>query len=105
MLYLWIWGIVTALALIVEFLTSDLVTLWFAAGGLVTLLIVALVPSLGIAWQIVIFLAMSAILLFSTRKLCLKFLNGSVEPDNLNTFSSTEGSTHLNSTDQIDNQK
>ena len=29
MIWLWIWGIVTALALIVEFLTSDLVTVIF----------------------------------------------------------------------------
>ncbi len=74
MIWLWIWGIVTALALIIEFLTSDLVTIWFAAGGLVTLLVVALAPELWIVWQLVIFVSVSAVLLLSTRKLCLKLL-------------------------------
>ena len=76
MIWLWIWGIVTALALIVEFLTSDLVTIWFAAGGLVTLLIVALAPNIGIVWQFVIFVTVSIVLLLCTRKICLKLLNG-----------------------------
>ena len=75
MIWLWIWGIVTALALITEFLTSDLITIWFAAGGLVTLLVVALAPGIGIVWQFLIFVAASAILLFCTRKICLKLLN------------------------------
>ena len=74
MIWLWIWGIVTALALIIEFLTSDLVTIWFAAGGLITLLVAALTPGLWIVWQAVIFAGVSAVLLLSTRKLCLKWL-------------------------------
>ena len=83
MIWLWIWGIVTALALIVEFLTSDLVTVWFAAGGLVTLLIVALIPNIGIIWQFVIFVSVSVILLICTRKICLKLLN--IETIKINT--------------------
>ena len=75
MIWLWIWGIVTALALIVEFLTSDLVTIWFAAGGLVTLLIVALANNISVVWQFVIFVSVSVILLICTRKICLKLLN------------------------------
>ena len=75
MIWLWIWGIVTALALIVEFLTADLVTVWFAAGGLVTLLVVALAPSIPLIWQLVIFVAVSVTLLLCTRKICLKLLN------------------------------
>ena len=54
MIWLWLWGIVTAVALVVEFLTADLITIWFAAGGLVTLLIVALVD-ISLIWQLVIF--------------------------------------------------
>ena len=74
MLWLWIWGIVTAIALIVEFVTSDLITIWFAAGGLVTLLVVALAPNLDVVWQLVIFASVSLVLLICTRKMCLKFL-------------------------------
>ena len=75
MICLWIWGIVTAIALVVEFLTADLITIWFAAGGLVTLLVVALVPDLALIWQLVIFVAVSVILLVCTRKICLKLLS------------------------------
>ncbi len=74
MVWLWIWGIVTAMALIIEFLTADLITIWFAAGGLVTLLVVALAPNLPLIWQLVIFVGVSVVLLLCTRKICLKLL-------------------------------
>ena len=76
MIWLWIWGIVTAVALIAEFLTSDLITIWFAAGGLVTLLVVALAPTVPLIWQLVIFVGISVTLLLCTRKICLKLLRG-----------------------------
>lgn len=76
MIWLWIWGIVTAVALIAEFLTSDLITIWFAAGGLVTLLVVALAPTVPLIWQLVIFVGVSVTLLLCTRKICLKLLRG-----------------------------
>ena len=72
MVWLWIWGIVTSISLVVEFLTANLLTIWFAGGGLVTLLVVALVPDLGLLWQFVIFIGVSVGLLLSTRKLCFK---------------------------------
>ena len=74
MVWLWVWGIVTALALIVEFITADLITIWFAAGGLVTLLVTALAPELHLIWQLLIFVGVSVILLLCTRKICLKLL-------------------------------
>jgi len=77
MLWLWIWGIVTAVSLVVEFLTSNLISIWFAAGGLITLLVVALVPGLNIIWQFVIFAGSAILLLICVRKVCLKFLNDS----------------------------
>ena len=71
MIWLWIWGIVTAIALIVEFLTSDLITIWFGAGGLVTLFVVALVPKLDLVWQLAIFVGVSVVLLSSrVRRTC-----------------------------------
>jgi len=74
MMWLWVWGIVTAVALIIEFLTADLITVWFAAGGLVTLLVVALARDLPLVWQLVIFVGVSVTLLLCTRKICLKLL-------------------------------
>lgn len=73
-MWLWVWGIVTAVALIIEFLTADLITVWFAAGGLVTLLVVALARDLPLVWQLVIFVGVSVTLLLCTRKICLKLL-------------------------------
>jgi len=75
MVWLWVWGIVTAIALVVEFMTADLITIWFAAGGLVTLLVVALAPELPLIWQLVIFVGVSVVLLLCTRKICLKLLS------------------------------
>ena len=81
MIWLWIWGIVTAIALIIEFLTADLITVWFAAGGLVTLFVVALETKIPLIWQLVIFVGVSVALLLSTRRICLKLLCG----DNIKT--------------------
>ncbi|MBQ3502580.1 MAG: NfeD family protein, partial [Clostridia bacterium] len=86
MIWLWIWGIVTALALIIEFLTSDLITIWFSAGGLVTLFVVALAPELHIVWQLVIFVGVSVVLLLCTRKICLKLLNKSETKTNTEAY-------------------
>ena len=83
MFWLWVWGIVTALALIVEFITADLITIWFAAGGLATLLVVALAPELHIVWQLVIFVGVSVVLLLCTRKICLKLLKNDNSKTNI----------------------
>ena len=80
MIWLWVWGIVTAFSLVVEFLTADLITIWFAAGGLITLLVVALVD-IALIWQLVIFVGVSVGLLICTRKICLKLLRN----DNIKT--------------------
>lgn len=73
MIWLWIWGIVTAISLVVEFMTSNLITIWFAAGGLVILLVVSLVD-ISLIWQLVIFAGVSILLLLCARKICLKLL-------------------------------
>lgn len=80
MIWLWVWGIVTAFSLVVEFLTADLITIWFAAGGLITLLVVALVD-IALIGQLVIFVGVSVGLLICTRKICLKLLRN----DNIKT--------------------
>ncbi len=74
MILLWIWGIITAIALVAEFFTAKLIAVWFVAGGLIDLLIVALIPNLHFAWQVLIFASISLLLLLCTRKPCLKIL-------------------------------
>ena len=75
MIWLWVWGIVTAINLVIEFWVSNLFMMWFSAGGLVTLLVVALVPGIFWIWQFVIFAVVSALLLLVVRRFCIKWLN------------------------------
>lgn len=77
MVWLWVWGIITAINLVVEFLVSKLFTIWFSAGGMVTLLVVALVPNISLIWQFIIFAGVSVALLICVRKLCVKLLDNS----------------------------
>lgn len=84
MVWLWVWGIVTAASLVIEFLISNLITIWFAAGGFITLFIVALVPGLNIIWQLLVFIGIVAILLLFVRRLCLNVLNKNKGQNNSN---------------------
>lgn len=90
MVWLWVWGIVTAIALVIEFISADLITIWFAAGGLVTLLVVALAPKINIAWQLVIFVGVSVVLLLCTRKICLKLLKNDNVKTNIDAIIGTQ---------------
>ena len=73
--YLWaIWLGVFVLALIIEGLSSELVSLWFAFGALIAL-IVSLIP--GVAWwiQLIVFTVISVATLFALRPILMKFMN------------------------------
>lgn len=90
MVWLWTWGIVTAIALVVEFITADLITIWFAAGGLTTLLVVALAPNLPLIWQLIIFVGVSVLLLLCTRKICLRLLQSNEAKTNSDSLIGTK---------------
>ena len=72
-MWIWIWLAVTAVALIVEFLSMEFVSIWFVAGGIVSLILAACGVMLEI--QIVVFIVLSLVMLFSFRKLAIKLLN------------------------------
>lgn len=69
-----VWLIILALCLLVEIATLGLVTIWFAGGALVTFFVAMLTDSLLI--QVIVFLAVSLVLLFVTRPIAKKFYNG-----------------------------
>ena len=69
----WIWFIVAVAFLIIEALTVDLVSVWFAASALIMGVVAAIFPELDIWWEIGIFVALSFVLVLSTRKLVKKF--------------------------------
>lgn len=68
----WIWGIVTVFTLILEFVTAYLISIWFAAGGFVTVIATMIWPNLHVVWQGVIFVSTSCLLLFATRPIFKK---------------------------------
>ncbi|MGN0819327.1 MAG: NfeD family protein [Christensenellaceae bacterium] len=70
----WVWLILTILFVVIELLTTELVSIWLGAGALITMLITVLFPNIPNVWQCVIFIAASAVALIATRPLCKKFL-------------------------------
>lgn len=69
---IWVWLGVTALSLIIEFVTMEMASIWFVAGGIVCMIL----ASVGVRWeiQLVVFIVLSLVLLLALRKIALKFL-------------------------------
>ena len=69
--YLWL-GIFV-MSLVFEFLTTDLLSVWFAGGALVSMVL----SICGVAWyiQVAVFFILSFVLLFCFRKIALKVFN------------------------------
>ena len=69
---IWVWLGVTALSLIIEFITMEMASIWFVAGGIVCMIL----AGVGVRWeiQLVVFIVLSLVLLLALRKIALKFL-------------------------------
>ena len=67
------WLIVFVALLVIEIATLGLTTIWFAAGALVAFL--AAYIGFGVPVQVIIFLAVSIILLILTRPIAIKYFN------------------------------
>ena len=67
-----IWAAVIALALLIEYCTTELVSIWFAGSGLVALILAAF----GVPWwiQVIVFIAVTAPLIILVRQLVVKRL-------------------------------
>ena len=78
MLYFWIAAIV--ILLIIEMATTQLVTIWFALGAVAAL--AACAADLQLVWQMVIFVAVSAIALIVTRPFVKRFAKKEFDPTN-----------------------
>ena len=72
-MWIYIWLAVTAFALIIEFLTSEMLSIWFAGGGLVAMVLSAI----SLPWFIHIpaFIVVSMVLLLSFRKMIIKYFD------------------------------
>ncbi len=67
------WLIILALCLVVEIATLGLVTIWFAGGALVAFFVAMITDNLLV--QVIVFLAVSLLLLFFTRPVAKRFYN------------------------------
>ena len=69
---IWVWLGIIVMSLIIEFVSISMTSLWFAIGGLVSLVLASV--GVGVIWQIVVFAIISFVCLLSLRKVALKFL-------------------------------
>lgn len=67
------WLIILVILVIVELATMGLTTIWFAGGSLVAF--IAALLHAGLPVQIILFFAVSFVLLFFTRPIALKYFN------------------------------
>ncbi|MGN0377689.1 MAG: NfeD family protein [Suilimivivens sp.] len=68
-----IWLIILVACIVIELVTMGLTTIWFAGGALIAAIAAAL--SLPLWVQIVLFLAVSLVLLYLTRPIAVKYFN------------------------------
>ena len=69
----WIWLGVIVLSIILELATFQLISIWFACGGLISLILCAV--NVPFTYQIIVFIVISGVLLISLRKWSIKLLN------------------------------
>lgn len=73
MIDMWIvWLVIAILCLVIEGITVELLSVWFSASALITM-ILALV-GVPLEWQLVIFATLSVLLIIFTRPLLNKYL-------------------------------
>ncbi|MGF7146100.1 membrane protein implicated in regulation of membrane protease activity [Anaerotaenia torta] len=68
-----LWLIILALLIIVEIVTLGLTTIWFAGGALVAFIVSLFYDNLMV--ELILFIAVSMVLLYFTRPLVLKYFN------------------------------
>lgn len=72
MLNLWIWLGITVVSLVLEFITMEMVSIWFVLGGVVAMILSAI--HVDLVWQIVAFIVVSVILILCCRRVALKLI-------------------------------
>lgn len=98
------WTILTILLIITEASTSYFVSIWFAGGAFAAL--ISSLFDVGIIWQILIFVAVTTILLIATKPIVKKLRKTSFEKTNVDaligkTAIVTEAITDNNSTGSV----
>ncbi|NLV28905.1 MAG: NfeD family protein [Erysipelotrichaceae bacterium] len=89
--YLWIiWLAIFVLAIVVESLSADLTSIWFAFGSIIAL-IISFIP--GVAWwvQLIIFLVISILTLLCLRPLAKRLLKRNIVSSNIDEMAGKKG--------------
>ena len=81
---LWFWIVLIVALVVIEAVTVQLVTIWFAVGAIGGLIASAF--NLDIWLQVLIFVAVSAITLLATRPLVKRFMKTRKEPTNADRY-------------------
>ncbi|MCM1037870.1 MAG: NfeD family protein [Roseburia sp.] len=68
-----VWLVILVILVVIELLTMGLTTIWFAGGALAAALIS--IPGTPLSLQILVFLVVSALLLYFTRPVAVKYFN------------------------------
>lgn len=74
------WAVMLVAFIVIEAVTAQLVTIWFAVGSLASLIAQMLGAEVWLQW--VIFVSVSAVILAATRPLVKKFTKAKVQPTN-----------------------
>lgn len=83
MIYIWL-GIVV-ISLIIEAVTTELISVWVAGGGLVALILSA-IPNVPYYAEIIVFVVLSIALILFTRPVCKKYLQRNQRKTNVDTL-------------------
>lgn len=70
----WIWLALLIIAVVVELISTDMTSIWFAVGALVAL-ILAIFPEVAWYVQLPVFLVVSFVLLLALRPIAKKYLS------------------------------
>ncbi len=76
----WIWAALTVVFIVVEAVTVQLLTIWFAVGSVAAL--VASLLGATTVWQCIIFVIVSLVILVLTRPYVKKMIESRTEPTN-----------------------
>ena len=76
-----LWMILCIVLVLIEIMTINLVTIWFAIGALASFIFSFFIKN--ILLQIIIFIVVSIISLLCTKKFAIKVKGGKIEPTNL----------------------
>jgi len=70
--WFWIWIAVIIGTVVIEAITMDVVSVWFSVGAVVPMIL----STFNVGWeiQVIVFIVISSVLIFSLRKATLKFL-------------------------------